>query len=319
MGEKNVDFVNIGLQLAGGLALFLYAVNIMGDTLKELAGDKMKGFLARFTSNPVSGIATGTVATTLLDSSSVVIIMVLTMVNAGLITSLESYGVIMGANIGTTISSQIIALDIAGFSPILLVAGLLLSVIGKNEVRHQVGKVIFGAGLIFFGLYTMDKAVEPLREYPPFFEWMKKLDSPIQGALLGGLVTLVIQSSSATVGIAIVLASQGLISTQAGIAIMLGAEIGTCSDTLLAVIGRSKEAVRAGVFHLLFNIVCVIIGLILIQPLVSTVDWLSGNAPPGRKLANAHMLFNIAGVAIFAWFIPYFHRALNALIPDSAN
>lgn len=294
--------------------MFLYAVNVMGDTLKELAGDKMKSFLSRFTKNSVSGIATGTVATTLLDSSSVVIIMVLTMVNAGLISSLESYGVIMGANIGTTISSQLIAFDVAGLSPVLLVVGLLLTVIGKNETRHQIGKVIFGAGLIFFGLWTMDKAVEPLREYPPFFEWMKKLDSPIQGALLGGLVTLVIQSSSATVGIAIVLASQGLISTQAGIAIMLGAEIGTCSDTLLAVIGRSKEAIRAGVFHLLFNVVCVVIGLILIQPLVGTVEWISGDAQAGRKLANAHMLFNIAGVVIFAWFIPYFHRTLNAII-----
>ncbi|MFD2569842.1 Na/Pi cotransporter family protein [Spirosoma soli] len=314
MGKEDVDFVSIGLQLAGGLALFLYAVNIMGDTLQELAGDKMKAFLARFTKNPVSGIATGTVATTLLDSSSVVIIMVLTMVNAGLISSLESFGVIMGANIGTTISSQIIALDIAGFAPILLVVGLLLSVIGKDENRHKIGRVVFAAGLIFFGLWTMDKAVEPLKEYPPFFDWMKKLDGPVQGALLGGLVTLVIQSSSATVGIAIVLASQGLISTQAGIAIMLGAEIGTCSDTLLAVIGRSKEAIRAGVFHLLFNVVCVIVGLILIQPLVGVVEWVSGNAQPGRKLANAHMLFNIAGVVLFAWFIPYFHRTLNALI-----
>lgn len=314
MEAKEVDFVRIGLQLAGGLALFLYAVNIMGDKLKELAGDNMKAFLTRFTKNQVSGIATGTVATTLLDSSSVVIIMVLTMVNAGLISSLESYGVIMGANIGTTISSQLIALDIAGFSPILLVAGLLLSVIGKDENRHRIGQVIFAAGLIFFGLWTMDNAVEPLRNYPPFFEWMKKLDHPVQGALLGGLVTLVVQSSSATVGIAIVLASQGLISTQAGIAIMLGAEIGTCSDTLLAVIGRSKEAIRAGLFHLLFNIACVIIGLILIQPFVGTVEWLSGNAQPGRKLANAHMLFNIAGVVVFAWFIPYFHRTLKVLI-----
>ena len=110
------------------------------------------------------------------------------------------------------------------------------------------------------------------------------------------------------------LASQELISTQAGIAIVLGAEIGTCSDTLLAVIGRSKEAIRAGVFHLLFNVVCVVIGLILIQPLVGTVDWISGDSSPGRNLANGHMLFNIAGVVAFAWFIPYFHWALNALI-----
>ncbi|RIV17792.1 Na/Pi cotransporter family protein [Fibrisoma montanum] len=316
MGEeaKGIDFLSLGLQVAAGLALFLYAVTLMGDTLKELAGDKMRGFLARFTSNPFSGIVTGTVATTLLDSSSVVIIMVLTMVNASLISSIESFGVIMGANIGTTISSQIIAFNIAEYSPILLVAGLILSVIGENETRHKLGKVLFGAGLIFFGLWTMDKAVEPLRDYPPFFEWMKKLDTPVEGALIGGLLTLIIQSSSATVGIAIVLASQQLISLQAGIAIMLGAEIGTCSDTLLAVIGRSKEAIRAGLFHLLFNIASVVIGLLLIQQLIATVEWLSGDAPLGRKIANAHVLFNVLGVVLFAWFIPYFHRSLTSLV-----
>ncbi|TAE24449.1 MAG: Na/Pi cotransporter family protein [Cytophagales bacterium] len=312
--KTELNVFPIILQALAGLCLFLYAVNVMGDTLKELAGDRMKQFLQRFTKNPATGILTGTVATTLLDSSSVVIIMVLTLVNANLITSLESFGVIMGANIGTTISSQLIALDIADYAPILLFVGLLVSVIGKNETRHQVGRVIFAIGLVFFGLWTMDTAVEPLKDYKPFYDWIQRLDTPIEGVLVGGLLTLLIQSSSATVGIAIVLASQGLIPTSTGIAIMLGAEIGTCSDTLLAVIGRSKDAIRAGVFHLAFNIVCVMLGVLFIHQFSAVVEWISAGAPAGRKIANAHMLFNVLGVVVFAWFIPIFHRTLTAMI-----
>lgn len=312
--KNEIDLFPVILQAIAGLCLFLYAVNLMGDTLKSLAGDRMKSFLQRFTKNPATGIFSGTVATTLLDSSSVVIIMVLTLVNANLLTSLESFGVIMGANIGTTISSQLIALDIADYAPILLFVGLLISVIGKNETRHEVGRALFAVGLIFFGLWTMDEAVKPLREYKPFFDWIQRLDTPIEGVLIGGLLTLLIQSSSATVGIAIVLASQNLIPTSTGISIMLGAEIGTCSDTLLAVIGRSKEAIRAGLFHLLFNLVCVGLGVLFISQFVQSVEWLSGSAPAGRKIANAHVLFNVLGVVVFAWFIPFFHRSLTAVI-----
>lgn len=204
--KTDLNVFPIILQALAGLCLFLYAVNLLGDTLKSLAGDRMKGFLQRFTKNPATGIVTGTVATTLLDSSSVVIIMVLTLVNANLISSLESFGVIMGANIGTTISSQLIALDIADYAPILLFVGLLVSVIGNNETRHQVGRVLFAIGLVFFGLWTMDTAVEPLHDYKPFYDWIQRLDTPVEGVLVGGLLTLLIQSSSATVGIAIVLA-----------------------------------------------------------------------------------------------------------------
>lgn len=236
--KTEINVFSIILQALAGLCLFLYAVNLMGDTLKELAGDRMKTFLQRFTKNPATGIVTGTVATTLLDSSSVVIIMVLTLVNASLITSLESFGVIMGANIGTTISSQLIALDIADYAPFLLFVGLLISVIGHNKTRHRIGRTVFAIGLIFFGLWTMD----------------------------------------------------------------------------MAVIGRSKDAVRAGLFHLVFNLVCVALGLLFINQFVQSVEWLSGGAPAGRKIANAHVLFNVLGVVVFAPFIPLFHRTLTAVI-----
>ena len=192
MPETSPDFVSLGLKLLGGLCLFLYGVTMMGDTLKELAADKMKTVMRRFTKNAVSGIFTGTVATAILDSSSVVIIMVLSMVHAGIISSIEAYGVVMGANIGTTVSSQLIALDVMEYSPIFLATGLIIMMAAKREVAKKAGHLIFAAGLVFFGLYFMDIAVEPLKGYPPVMEWMKGLDHPIKGALMGGLLTLVI-------------------------------------------------------------------------------------------------------------------------------
>ena len=316
MPETSPDFVSIIFKMLGGLCLFLYGVTLMGDTLKELAADKMKKILKRFTKNVFSGIVTGTVATAILDSSSVVIIMVLSMVNAGIISSMEAYGVVMGANIGTTLSSQLIALNVMEYSPVFLAVGLIIMMAAKKPIAKKAGHLIFAAGLVFFGLFFMDSAVEPLKDYAPVINWLKGLDYPVKGALMGALLTLVIQSSSATVGIAIVLATQGLISLPAGIAIMLGAEIGTCSDTLLAVIGRNREAIRTGLFHLLFNIVTVGIGILLIQPLFLLVNWISGGASPGTKLANAHMIFNIGGVVLFAWFIPQFHKLMMVFVPD---
>lgn len=319
MPETDIDFISVALKMLGGLTIFLYGVSLMGDTLKELAGQRMKSIMKKFTKNIFSGVVTGTVATAILDSSSCVIIMVLSMVHAGIITSIESYGVIMGANIGTTVSSQIIALDVMEYSPLFLFAGLVIMMVKKSETGKKAGRLVFAAGLVFFGLYFMDIAVEPLKNYPPITDWMKGLDNPIKGALLGALVTLIVQSSSATVGIAIVLASQGLISFPAGVAIMLGAEIGTCSDTLLAVIGRSRQAIRAGLFHLVFNLITVTIGLLLIHPLVNLVNAISGSAAPGTRIANAHMLFNIGGVLLLVWFIPQFHRLMKILVPGKKN
>lgn len=312
-----IDFFAIILRLIGGLVLFIYGVNLLGDKLKELAGENMRKFLSRFTKNSVSGVATGTVATAIMDSSSAVIIMVISLVNAGLLTAVESYGVVMGANIGTTLSSQIIALDIMEYSPIILLIGFLVSVAGKNEVRKKVGSILFGAGLIFFGLWQMDISVEPLHNYPPFFDLMKNMQNPLMGALAGALVTFAIQSSSATVGIAIILSGQGLITIDQGLAVMLGAEIGTCSDTLIAVIGRSKEAVRTGIFHLTFNIISVTFGLVLFTFFSDLVMYISAGASPERTIANGHMIFNIGGVLIFMWFIPYAHRLMLLIVPSS--
>lgn len=317
--NKELEPLKISLNLLAGLVLFLYGVSRLSESLKEVAGEKMREWLARFTTNRFAAVGTGTVATTLLDSSSVTIVMVIALVNAGLLTFTQSLGVIMGANVGTTISSQIFAFDLDEYSPLLLLAGFLLHVFSKSERWQQIGLAILSFGLIFFGLHRMGESVEPLQEYQPFLDWMKGLEQPVYGAIIGAVVTIVLQSSSATVGIAIALASQNLISLPAGIAVMLGAEIGTCADTLVASIGRSREAIRAGVFHLLFNIVTVTLGVIFVGQLTAFVVWMSGGAEIQRQIANAHMTFNILGVLLFIGFTSWIAQFLEWLIPGKKS
>jgi phosphate:Na+ symporter len=242
--------------------------------------------------------------------------MVIALINAGLLSFTRSLGVIMGSNIGTTISSQIIALKINEYAPIALAAGFGLHMLAKGKKWRRTGHVIFGIGLIFFGLDVMGKSVEPLQGYEPFIEWMTRMEAPVLGALMGALFTIVVQSSSATLGVIITLATQNLISLPAGIAMMLGAEIGTCADTLMATVGRSREAMRAGVFHLLFNIITVCIGVALAHPFTALVQYISAGADVSRQIANAHVLFNIAGVALFIGFTSPIAKALEWLIPN---
>lgn len=311
------DVFGIVLGVLAGLALFLFGVTLLADALKRLAGDRMRRLLERCTTNRFAGVATGTAATTLLDSSSVTIIMVIALVDAGVLAFTRSLGVILGANIGTTISSQIIALDVDRYAPIALVLGLLFTALGGSRRQKQAGRVILGMGLVFYGLGEMDQAVSPLKDQQSFIDWMVRLENPLLGAAIGALVTIVIQSSSATLGIVITLAGQGLLTLPAGIALMLGAEIGTCADTLLACIGRSRAALRAGVFHLMFNVTTVAIGLTLTREIAAVAQRVTPGAGVERFVANAHVLFNVAGVLIVLPFLPLIARGLYQLIPDA--
>lgn len=313
--ETELSAVKITLGLLAGLVLFLYGVSRLSEALKAIGGASLKRVLAKFTTNRFAGVATGTVATTLLDSSSVTIIMVIAVVNAGLLSFAQSLGVIMGANIGTTISSQLYAFDVDEYSPIALLVGFLLYMLTKSERWQQAGLIILGVGLVFFGLHQMGEAVEPLKSYEPFINWMKGIERPLMGALVGAAVTVLIQSSSATLGIIIALASQNLISLPAGVAMMLGAEVGTCADTLIASVGRSREAVRAGLFHLLFNLTTVALGILLVRPFTAFVEWVSGGASVERQIANAHLSFNVAGVLLFIGFVGWIAHALEWAVP----
>ena len=308
--------MEIILTVIGGLGLFLYAINNLSDLLRALVGDRAKKWLGYCTKNVITAIFTGIFVTVLLDSSSAVIIMTIILVNASAISFRQSLGVVMGANIGTTFSSQLIALDIGKWSPIPIVLGLILSFIVRDPRLSKPGKVLLFFGIMFFGLYTMERAVEPLREHPEFLNWMTRLEDPVKGAGIGALVTLIIQSSSATVGMVITLAKKALITLPAGIAVMLGAELGTCSDTLLATIRSNRKAVKTGLFHLFFNLVSIIIGLLLFKWYTGFIETISGNAHIEQKIANAHMIFNTAGVLLFLPFLKYIERLLNKWLPD---
>jgi phosphate:Na+ symporter len=304
------------LLILTGLFLFLYALNRLSEGLKEISGDKMKQVLNRFTHNFFAGIITGTVATMLLDSSSAVIIMTIALVNAQAMNFRQAIGIVMGANIGTTLSSQIFALNISEYCAIPLAVGFLLMVLHKSKTYRSIGTVLFSFGLIFFGLFTMEEAVAPLRNSDYFVSWMQSLDTTWKGVSTGAFVTLVIQSSSATVGMVIGLATSGLISLKGGIAVMLGAELGTCSDTLLATIGRNRQAIRTGLFHLLFNIITIFLGVVFISLFTALVLAVSGNAAIQQKIANAHMLFNTLGVIILAPFSPLMEQLMKKIVPD---
>lgn len=304
------------LSIIAGLVLFLFAVSNLSETLKSAIGDNANSWIKKYTFNSFSSLLVGIVVTTLLDSSSAVIIIAIVLVNSQILTFKQAMGIVLGANIGTTVSSQIIAMDVGKYSPIFLLIGFILLFVAKTEKLSNIGKVILYFGVLFFGLFTMENAVEPLKDEAFFSEWMKKTENPLVGAIVGMIVTLVIQSSSATVGMAIILSKKGLISLTGGIAVMLGAELGTCSDTLLATIKGSRQALKTGLFHVTFNLLSIIIGLVLFYPFVKLVKIISYGASVERTVANAHMIFNILGVLVFFWTIPFFEKILNKLLPD---
>ena len=309
-------FQSIIFPLVGGLILFLYALHYLSSNLENAASDKLKLYLDKFTSNLFSGIASGTIITILLDSSSAVIIMTIALVKSKALTFRQAMGIVMGANIGTTISSQIIALDVGQYASVLMAIGFLVMMLTQNQVYKNIGSVLLGIGMIFFSLLLIEESVAPLKDSSSFQGWMVALENPWKGAGIGALVTVIVQSSSATVGMVIALGTKKLISITAALAIMLGAELGTCSDTLLASIGRSRPAIKTGLFHLAFNLLSILLGLSLFKPFVNLVLLLSGTAPLARQIANGHVLFNILGVLMFLPLVSVMERLLNQALPE---
>lgn len=316
-GPEAIDWLEVGLGFVAGLALFLYGVDVLAGALRELTGGRFSQILERSASNRFKGLASGTVATVALDSSSVVIILLVAIVDAGLIGFAQGLPIILGANIGTTLSSQLFAWDVDRFSPLVIAAGLAFKLLAKTDKTKAAATAVLGVGLILFGLFTIGGAVEPLESDPAVKEWLERFDAPLLGVLAGAVATIVLQSSSAMLGIVIVLAGGGLISLPAGLAMMLGAEIGTCFDTLVASIGRSRAAVRIGLFHLLFNIVTVTIGVLAIEQLAGFARWSASGT--GQQIANSHVLFNIAGALLVLPFTGWIAQALERVLPNRAD
>ena len=308
--------MSIALGMLAGVALFLYGISVMSDALKELAGEQARAMLRRATDGAWRGIVLGAVATAALGSSSLSIIMTIALVDAGLLALPAAIAVILGANIGTTIASQLFAFNAQQWGPLLLIVGLLAAVAGRSVRQQLWGRVLLGVGLLFYGLHELDEAARPLGQLPVIADWLRQLSDPVMGALVGAGVTVVVQASSATVALAITFVREGLLSLPAGIAVMLGAEIGTCSDTLIATLGRSRDAVRTGVFHLVFNVATVVVALPLAARLATLVQTALPFAGPARDLANAHIVFNTVGVLVAVPFIPMAASALRRLVPD---
>jgi phosphate:Na+ symporter len=307
---------SIALLAGSGLVLFLYAVSRLALTLRHLAGERVKGLLDRFTKSIPAAILAGTIVTTLLDSSSVVIILAIALVSAGALPFRNSLGVVLGANIGTTISSQLFAFDLGQYAVFAMLPGVLLLSFSKKRLGRASGRALFCFGLLFFSLFLIGEAAAPLKDYEGVQAWLLKLENPVRGAGAGALLTLLIQSSSATLGMVIKLAAKGLLTLPAGIAVMLGAELGTCSDTLLATIGRGRSALKTGLFHLAFNIISVTLGLLFIKPFTALVLLVAGHADIARQIAHAHVLFNVTGVLLFAPLVPLCQRLLDAWLPE---
>jgi phosphate:Na+ symporter len=316
-----LDAAKMSVDTIGGLAVFFFGVYEMTQGLKEAAEDRLRKVLARFTSNRFSAVATGTVATTIVDSSSLVTIVSVGLVSAGLLTMMQALGVVLGANIGTTMSSQFIALGVSDYFGVVLAIGAALRFLSKRDKVRKWGRAIMGLGLVYVGLEAIESAMEPLRESETFLGMMRHLESPLYGILVGAGITAVIQSSSATMGIVILLAGQGAISLDAGIGVLMGAELGTCVDTMASTIGQSRAAVRTGVFHLLFNLFNVLLLVSFTGQLAQLATWVTPGDDPGaigRQIANAHVAFNVLGVLAILPFLNHAAALVERLIPERA-
>ena len=282
------------LSLMGGLALFLYGMHMMSSGLEETAGDKMKLILEKLTSNRFLGILVGALITAVMQSSSATTVMVVGFVNSKLMTLQQAVWIIMGANIGTTITGQLVALNVTKLAPLFAIIGVVLITFIKNKKANSVGKMIAGVGVLFIGMSMMSSAMSPLRSEPSFIEFMTKISNPVVGVLFGAAFTALIQSSAASIGILQTLANGGLIGLSSSIYIIFGQNIGTCITAALASLGASRNAKRTTVVHLSFNIIGTI-GFMLFAALFPFVEWMEAvTANPAAQIANTHTIFNIA-------------------------
>ncbi len=293
--EKSVIF-----GFLGGLGLFLYGMSIMSDGLQKAAGDRMRRILEALTGKVWKGVLVGTLVTAVIQSSSAVTVMLVSFVNAGLMTLRQAIGVVYGANIGTTITAQIIAFKLTDWALPAIGIGFLITLIAKRRTHRYAGQVILGFGLLFLGIEVMKEAATPLEQSPVFAGWIAQLSGkPLVGVLVGVVFTALIQSSSASTGVLLAIAAKGLISLEAAIPVLFGANIGTCVTALLASIGTSRTAKRTAVAHVVFNSVGTVVFLLFRQPFTQAVLMVSRTDDLPRLIANSHTLFNVANTLIW--------------------
>ena len=324
-----VSTIDLGVmftQLGGGLALFLYGMRRLTEALKTVAGNNMKKLLARLTMNRFTAALAGAVITAIIQSSTVTTVLVVGFISAGLLSLSQSIGVILGANVGTTVTAQIVAFAVYKYGLLLIAVGFFTEVLARRVRIKQWGTAVMGLGLIFFGMELMSIATGPLRQWPPFLDMMQNMDSPLLSIATGAIFTVIVQSSSATTGIVIVFASQGLISLETGIGLIFGANLGTCATAFVSAFGRPREALQAAWAHFVFNFGGVMLWMFFIPEFADVVrsfspvsgdlqgfEQLAADTP--RQVANAHTMFNVLNMAIFIWLTGPMARLAQWIAP----
>ncbi|MBQ4611976.1 MAG: Na/Pi cotransporter family protein [Clostridia bacterium] len=304
--------------LLGGLALFLYGMQMMSTGLEAAAGNRMKNILEKLTSNRFLGVLVGAAITAVIQSSSATTVMVVGFVNSGMMKLRQAVWIIMGANIGTTITAQLITLDIDLIAPVIAFIGVAFIVFLNKPALHNYGAIIGGFGILFIGMEMMSTAMAPLREVPEFVNLMTRFSNPVLGILVGALFTAVIQSSSASVGILQALAAEGLIGLGGAVFVLFGQNIGTCITAVLASIGTNRSAKRTTVIHLLFNLIGTVVFtavILLVPSFVSLIEsWTPGNV--SSQIANMHTLFNIASTLLLLPFGGLLAKLATIILPE---
>ncbi len=306
------------LSLAGGLGLFLFGMNMMSEGIEKAAGAKLRGILEMFTSNRFMGMIVGIIFTALVQSSSACTVMVVSFVNSGLMNLYQAAGVIFGANIGTTVTSQLVSINLSELAPIFVLAGVVGMMFFKKEIVMKTSTVVLGFGILFMGLSGMSGAMEGMRDMPQVVELLTSLDSPILAVLSGFALTAVIQSSSVTVSIVLLMANQGLLQLPICLFIILGCNIGSCVTALIASLSGRKDAKRAALIHFLFNvfgtILMYVILMLMMDPVMDFLHLLSGDNP-GRFVANAHTAFKVFQVIVLFPFGGLLVKLTCLLVP----
>lgn len=312
--------IELFLMLLGGLALFLYGMQMMSTNLEAAAGNRMKDILEKLTANRFLGVLAGAVITAVIQSSSATTVMVVGFVNSGLMSLNQAVWIIMGANIGTTITGQLIALDMGVIAPLIAFAGVVLITFVKNQKTKYIGGIIAGLGILFIGMGMMSDSMMPLRDSEVFINFMTNFSNPLLGILAGAVFTAIIQSSSASVGILQALMMSGLIGLDGAVYVLFGQNIGTCITAVLASIGTNRNAKRTTLIHLLFNIIgtCVFVTICMLTPFTTFMQNLSP-ANPAAQIANIHTTFNVVTTLLLLPFGTLLAKAATLILPDKVN
>jgi len=311
---EGFSFFLIIIGLFGGLGMFLYGMEMMSDGMKMTAGNRMRSILKKLTSNRFIAVFVGAFITMIIQSSSATTVMLVSFVNSGLLNFVQALGVILGSNIGSTVTAQIVAFKVTDYALLLIAVGSIMTLFSKKDSAKHIGFVILGFGLLFYGMKVMSDTMKPLRTDPTFNIILTSFENPFLGIIAGAVFTALIQSSSATTGIVITLASSGSITLEAGIPLIFGANIGTCITALLAGLKATRDAKRVAIGHVLFNVIGVLVFCFWIPTFADLVAQTTDNVP--RQIANAHTIFNIVSTMLFIPFAPFISRTIIRYFPD---